>query len=147
MSEAESQTHPDVVEHLKMIQNVIDRMARNSLWLRGWNATLAAAWLAFVARVGGGGAAAEAPPWYLIPVPFALIFLLDGYYLWQERLFRRLYDRARQQETTDFAMNTAPFLSCENYWLAVFSRTTLLFHGAIAVLLAAILLLQEGFLG
>ena len=78
-------------------------MARNSFWLRGWNATLAAAWLAFVARVG----VAESPPWYLIPWPFMLIFLLDGYYLWQERLFRRLYDRARQQETTDFAMDTS----------------------------------------
>ena len=143
MSEAESQTHPDIVEHLKLIQNVIDRMARHSLWLRGGNATLAAAWLAFVARVG----VAEAPPWYLIPVPFALIFLLDGYYLWQERLFRRLYDRVRQQETTDFAMNTSAFQADETYWSAVFSRTTLLFHGAIAVLLAAILLLQEGVLG
>ena len=42
MSEAEAQTHPDVVKHLKMIQNIIDRMARNSLWLRGWNAAPAA---------------------------------------------------------------------------------------------------------
>lgn len=143
MSEAESQTHPNVVEHLKLIQNVIDRMARNSFWLRGWNATLAAAWLAFVARVG----VAEAPPWFLIPWPFALIFLLDGYYLWQERLFRRLYDRVRQRETTNFAMSTAPFLSCENYWLAVFSLTTLLYHGAIGILLAILILLQEGVLG
>ncbi|MCY3934947.1 MAG: hypothetical protein OXG09_02995 [Chloroflexi bacterium] len=136
MSEAESQTYPDIVEHLKMIQNVIDRLARNSFWLRGWNATLAVGWLAFVTRVG----ATEAPLAYLIPVPFALLFLLDGYYLWQERLFRRLYDHTRQQENADFSMSTAPFRASETYLAAVFSRTTLLFHGALGVLLVLILL-------
>lgn len=143
MSEAESQTHPDVVEHLKMIQNVVDRMARNSFWLRGWNATLAAAWLAFVARVG----VEKTPEWYWPILPLLMLFSLDGYYLWQERLFRRLYDQVRQQETTDFSMNTSPFLTREKYLSAVFSWTTVFFHGAIGVLLVIILLSQEGVLG
>ena len=143
MSEGNPRTHPDVIEHLKLIQNVIDRQARNSFWLRGWNATLAAAWLAFVARAGGGVAA----PWYLIPLPFLLLFLLDGYYLWQERLFRRLYDHTRRQESTDFAMDTASFRAQESYGAAVFSRTTVLFHGAIGVLIVALSLLQEGAIG
>ena len=147
MSEAESQTHPDVVEHLKMIQNVIDRMARHTLWLRGGNATLAVGWLAFVARVGGAGGAADSPAWYWPLLPLLMLFFLDGYYLWQERLFRRLYDRVRQQETTDFAMDTSSFQAGDTYLAAVFSRTTVLFHGAIGVLLVVILLSQEGVLG
>lgn len=136
MSETGPHTPPDLIEHLKMIQNVIDRLARNSFWLRGWNATLAVGWLAFVTRVG----AEDALAWYWPLAPLLMLFFLDGYYLWQERLFRRLYDHTRQQENADFSMSTAPFRASETYLAAVFSRTTLLFHGALGVTLVLILL-------
>lgn len=137
MSEGDPRTHPDVVEHLKMIQNAIDRMARNSFWLRGWNATLALGWLAFVER----GAAENALVRYGPLLPLLMLFFLDGYYLHQERLFRRLYDRVRQQTATDFAMDTSPFLADETRLAAIFSQTTLCFHGALGLLLAATILL------
>lgn len=143
MSEGDPHTHPDIVEHLKMIQNVIDRMALNSFWLRGWNATLAVGWLAFVERGGVEDALVQYGP----ILPLLMLFFLDGYYLHQERLFRRLYDRVRQQTATDFAMDTAPFLADEKYGAAVFSRTTLFFHGALGILLALTVLLQGGAIG
>lgn len=103
MSEANSRAHPDIVDHLKMIQGVIERMARHSFWLRGISAALAAAWLAFVARVG----VAEASAGYWPILPLLMLFLLDGYYLSQERRFRKLYDAVRCREATEqFSMNT-----------------------------------------
>ena len=34
---------------------------------------------------------------------------LDGYFLRQERLFRKLYNQIRSQEDADFSMDTRPF--------------------------------------
>ena len=49
----------------------------------------------------------DAPNPYLVltlVVPIAGFWILDGYFLWQERLFRKVYDEIRQQDDTDFEM-------------------------------------------
>ncbi len=38
-------------------------------------------------------------------VPVVGFWILDGCFLWQERLFRQVYNEVRTQETTDFGMN------------------------------------------
>ena len=62
---------------------------------------------------------------------------LDGYFLWQERLFRALYDRVRQLEESeiDFSMDIGPFRTdYSRTWLgATFSRTLIGFYGALAL--------------
>ncbi|MDE0668129.1 MAG: hypothetical protein OXI48_03775, partial [bacterium] len=76
--------------YLAMIQGVINRLAQNSFLLKGWSVLLVSALLAV--------AAGSSEDW-ILPVAFlpAVAFWgLDGYYLRQERLFRRLYDHARQ---------------------------------------------------
>ena len=122
-----------VVEHLKMIQGVIERMGRNSFQLKAWSAALATGWLAFVAR--GGSEAMN--PGFLVLVPFLLLFWLDGYYLWQERLFRHLYDAVRQSDSSDFSMDTSRWLQTTKQGAALFSRTVLIYHFAIVVLAIA----------
>ncbi len=129
-----------VVEHLKMIQGVIERMGRNSFQLKAWSAALATGWLVFVTRAEGK----SVEPWWLALIPFALLFALDGYFLWQERLFRGLYDEVRIKQETDFSMRTQAM----GFWQRSFgwiracvpsaSRpfpTILLFHSCIIVLL------------
>ena len=141
MSEAGQPTPSDVIEHLKMIQNVIDRMGRNSFWLRGWNATLAVGWLAFVARVG-----VEKTPDGLWPiVPLLMLFLLDGYYLSQERRFRKLYNAVRCGKVTkQFSMNTecweqGPFDICGIIKACLWAPfTTIIFHAPIVVLICLV---------
>ena len=81
----------------------------------------------------------------MLLIPFVLIFALDGYYLWQERLFRRLYDEVRQEKSTEFSMDTRfgePFKQRVSGYIAscfpTRSRiisTPFLFHGAIIALL------------
>lgn len=78
---------PDV-EHLKMIQAIIGRLAGNSFLLKGWSVTLAAALIAF-ARVDSDRSLA----W--ISVGVVVVFAgLDAYYLALEREFRELYAAA-----------------------------------------------------
>ena len=95
-----------VVKHLEMILGVIDRMARNSFMLKAWTVTLMAASVWLVARTESAGICTV----MLMVVVVNLAFWgLDGYFLRQERLFRKLYDRIRQSYDTDFSMDTRHF--------------------------------------
>ena len=120
------------IEHLKMIQGVIERMGRNSFQLKAWSAALATGWLAFVAQGGTG----QLQPGILVLVPFIILFALDGYFLWQERLFRGLYDNIRGSNATDYSMSTSGSAQNNGYWSALFSRTVWPFHLAAGTLVA-----------
>lgn len=94
-----------VVRHLEMVQGVIARMARNSFLLKGWAVTLVAASLWLIAR--GGMSAVHTG--FLVVLLVVASWGLDGYYLRQERLFRKLHDSVRTAEDTDFSMSTREF--------------------------------------
>ena len=76
------------IEHLKLIQAVITRLARNSFAIKSTTAAASAALIAFMATTGSPiasvGGAAILPLW-----------LLDASYLKRERSFRLLYDQIR----------------------------------------------------
>lgn len=126
-------------KHLEFIQGVVSRLASNSFRMKGWSVVLVAALLAVLARQGR----IEFAPIGFVPV---LVFWgLDGYFLWQERLFRALYDHVRRlsEADIDFSMNVGPFRQGRaQTWLgATFSRTLVFFYGALtlAVILATML--------
>jgi len=129
------------IAHLELIQAVITRMASNSFLLKGWSVALVAALFALAADKS------EVLFVYLAYFPAIALWILDGYFLRQERLFRKLYDHVRALELSsiDFSMNTSPFMSEVDPWSAVcFSKTVLVFHGTIVgsiviVMLVAIL--------
>ncbi len=108
--------------HLEMIQAVITRMAHNSFLLKGWSVTISTAVLALMTGKPGSG-------WVVIAlVPTLFFWGLDGYFLRQERLFRKLYDHVRklEPEKVDFSMDTR---SCQDEvadWLLVAASKTLL---------------------
>ena len=88
-----------VIEHLKMIESVIDRLARNSFALKGWSITLVTALLIF-ARVN------ENCLFLLIGlIPVIFFWILDSYYLRLEKRYRGLYDEVRVKDKTDFSMS------------------------------------------
>jgi hypothetical protein len=115
------------LKHLEMIQGVINRMAANSFQLKGWSVTLLSALLALAA---GSGRPVFA---FLALIPCAAFWLLDGFFLRQERLFRALYnDVAYRDAGIAFSMDTRPYLDRTGSWLKVcFSSTLRLFHGAL----------------
>ena len=119
------------LKHLQFIQGVINRLASNSFQMKGWSVVLVAAILVLLAREDR----LDYAPIALGPV---LIFWgLDGYFLWQERLFRALYDHVRVLEDNeiDFSMDVRSFTNGPSRtWLgATFSRTLLFFYVALAV--------------
>ncbi len=116
------------IKHIELIQQVIQRMAGNSFLLKGWSITIAAALFALSAK--------DAQTSFLLValLPTLAFWGLDGYFLRQERLFRKLYDKvtATAPEQIDFSMNTQPFANAVDGWLKTCCSSTLLaFYGAV----------------
>ena len=117
------------LEHLKMIQAIIARMAQNSFLLKGWAVTLLAGLFAL--------AAADSNPAIVLVafVPIIGFWFLDTFYLRQERLFRALYDQVRTgNDSSDYSMDTSQVAGNIASWSKIgFSITIGTFYG-IAIL-------------
>jgi hypothetical protein len=131
--------------HLEMLQGVINRMAGNSFSLKEWSVILVSALLALAA--GGCNRAFV----YLACVPIFAFWILDSYFLRQERLFRKLYDRVRQidESAIDFSMDTSVVSAEVQSWARVsISKTLLIFHGAmlVSVLIVIAIMVIKGYI-
>ena len=117
------------LKHLEFIQGVINRLAANSFQMKGWSVVLVAAILVLLAREGR----LDAAPIALVPV--VLFWGLDGYFLWQERLYRALYDhvRALDEADIDFSMSIVPIKISRSWFGATFSRTLVAFFLALTL--------------
>ena len=113
-------------KHLEFIQKTINRMAGNLFFLRGWTITLITALFVLFVK--------DTNPNYIFVVYFPVIifWILDGYFLSQERLFRDLYNHVRKldEKEIDFSMNTSEYKKDKkNTWAyAMFSSTLLVFY-------------------
>ncbi|MDE0038710.1 MAG: hypothetical protein OXU77_14330 [Gammaproteobacteria bacterium] len=126
------------LKHLELIQGVINRLASDSFRMKGWTVVLVAAVFVFLARQNAFEAG------YIALLPIAAFWGLDGYFLWQERLFRAHYDnvRTRPAENVDFAMDVRAYKGpLRLSWVGTtFSRTLVFFYGALlAFVLVAVL--------
>jgi hypothetical protein len=128
-------------DHLEFLQGAINRMASNLFFLKGWSVTLIAALFAMSAK--------DSNKLYVLLAyyPLFIFWLLDGYFLSQERRFRSLYDHVRnlQESQIDFSMDTSPFKSAEgNTWVeAFFSKTLFVYYGSMAAIMFVVMMLIE----
>jgi|SRR5579883_221875 len=118
------------IHHLEAIQGVINRMAQNSFLIKGWSVTLVSALFALATAQSNSGFV------LLAYVPACMFWILDGYFLYQEKLYRRLFDHVRISKESEpaefFSMDTTSFRNQMPSWLCVaLSRTLLVFHGAV----------------
>ena len=116
-----------VVKHLEIIQGVINRLGHDSFLIKSWSMAVLVAGIVFIAR-------AEVQSRCIVLVfliPVIGFWILDGYFLWQERLFRKIYDEVRKKDSTDFAMNPIKHINEPNCkWRnSIFSRTLNIFYG------------------
>ena len=113
-------------KHLEFITGAINRMASNLFYLRGWTITLISALFALFVKNANSN--------YIFIIYFLIItfWILDGYFLSQERLFRALYNHVRKldEKEIDFSMNTSEFKKdCRNSWFfSMFSSTLIFFY-------------------
>lgn len=73
-----------------------------------------------------------------------ILWLLDGYYLSQERQYRALYNTvSRKTETQiDFDMNAKPYSTNRSSWLgSVFSSVLVIFYGVLIGLTLTIMII------
>lgn len=124
-----------------MIQAVINRMASNLFFLKGWAITLISALLAL---------SANSLNYKYIIIAYLSLFvfwILDGYFLSQERKFRLLYDDTRKLDDNniDFSMDTTKYrkeINCD--WLSsIFSHTLIWFYAPMLIVVIIITFLIQ----
>lgn len=130
------------IQHLQMIQGVINRMASNSFMLKGWAVTLVAGIFALASK--------DADRLYFIIayIPVLVFWGLDSYYLLQERLYRALYEKVRQTEedNIDFSLKatTTEFGNKTNsIWSCFGSKTELWFYLPLAIACTVIVIITH----
>ena len=125
------------LKHLEMIQNIVNRMASGSTFLKGWTVIFVAAVIGFVLK--------DSKPVYvgITIIPTLAFWALDGIYLRQEKLFRALYDKIRvlEDEDIDFSMETSEVNKDVESWFHIcFSKTIWPFYTPILVVIVAVLI-------
>lgn len=129
------------IAHLGFIQGVINRMGANSFLLKGWSVTLVAAIFALSSKD------ADQKFVLLAYFPVFVFWMLDAFFLHQEKLFRKLYKEvaADKVPSDKFTLDKSgvqsqvPSVAC-----VFFSKTLFPFHGAIVgIVLFAMLCLMR----
>lgn len=124
------------IEHLKMIQGIITRMASNSFALKGWTVTLLVGIFALLGKGNG-------PLWLLIGcIPVLFFWGLDSYYLRLERDYRALYKKVtaltEEQITFDMKLEKKCKLSgLVDWWESFRSGTEAWFYLPLLIVTAA----------
>lgn len=133
-----------MLKEIDIIQDVIKRMTFNSFVIKGWAITLVVATLLLKGT--------EYQVWIAF-VPLLVFWFLDTYFLWQERMYRKLYEWAvNNRLKTDeylFDINAHRFKDeVQSKFRIMFSVTLGWFYGPIAILLVIcsvlIFLIQKG---
>ncbi|CCG41126.1 hypothetical protein [Magnetospirillum molischianum] len=92
----------DRIAHLGFIQATITRMGVNSFVIKGWSITLVAAIFALASKDSNVKLV------LLAYFPVIMFWALDGFFLHQEKLFRKLYEKVADGSipSNEFTMDT-----------------------------------------
>jgi hypothetical protein len=114
------------LKHLEFIQNIITRMNSNSFMLKAWTISLISALFALAAN--------DANMNYVLVsyIAIPVFWILDGFYISQERQYRDLYsDVAKKgQNEIDFSLDATDYNKGRNNWVSgIISKTLIPFYG------------------
>ena len=109
------------IKHLELIQSVVSRFNTNSFHLKGWSVLLVSALFAL------SGSDSNILFVFVAYLPALVFWCLDGYFLSQERLFRKLYDIVRQKDNkeVDFSMSVKGLNEKKYPWASSMKSITL----------------------
>ena len=132
-----------MLKEIDIIQDIINRMAFNSFIIKGWTITLVVVSLLLKGI--------EKYQVWIAFIPLIVFWVLDAYFLWQERMYRKLYEwvinnRLKTEEYL-FDMNAYRFKNkVQSIPRIMFSLTLGWFYGSIALLIIiyALILLSKG---
>ena len=117
-------------KEIDLVQDIIRRMAYNSFIIKGWAITLVV--VALLLR----GSKFQV---FIAFVPLLVFWFLDAYFLWQERMYRKLYEwlikNRLQNDEYLLDMNAYRFQEqVPSRLKTMFSLTLSWFYGAIGIL-------------
>lgn len=124
------------LKHLEFIQKIITRLSGNSFLIKGWSVTLVSALFALAADKADISFALVAY------IPVIIFWLLDGFFLSQEKQYRALFNAVaeKSEDKIDFSLDAHPFNIGDRTWCScIFSKTLLLFHGALVVVVLIVM--------
>ncbi len=127
----------DKMKHLEMIQNIIDRMNRNSFQVKALTTVILAGVFTVFSRIN------HVEILYVSIIPVLLLWVLDSFYLQTERKFIELYSDIvcgnRYEKYNVFDMNLDSFNGWKNNLLySMFASINCLIYLLIIVLLIGI---------
>jgi len=131
--------------HLTFIQDTIKRMAGNSFLLKGWSITLIIAITSIAIGLDVDLLDGKVTRLYFIGLAIFMVLIfwvLDAYYLSQERAYRGLFSKVKntEPEKIDYSMDARPFHDGNNSWISsMFSHVFLVFYGSSLLLLLLVL--------
>lgn len=129
------------LKHLELILGVVNRLSTNSFMLKGWSVVLMSALFALSASDRHSSFV------FVAYIPVLVFWGLDGFFLWQERLHRALYNHVRmlKEEEIDFSMDTTPFKGGNGWFDATRSKTLVVFHGTLVLAIVVVMVfLKKG---
>lgn len=123
-------------KNLELIQGIILRMANNSFTLKGWTVTLVSAMFAL------SGKDADKKFVILTYFPVIMFWILDSYFLSQEKYFIKVYEevRIKDEKDIDFDLKSKSIKWDVDLWVkAAASLTIGIFYGTIIIILLIIM--------
>lgn len=122
-------------KHIDIIQSTISRMAQNSFIVKGWAVTILIGLFVFLQKNESKSNL------FIYITPILFFWVLDSYYLWQERLFRKLYNKIIDDLTSesDLSMDTSTFKENYSFFRTLFSVSELLSYGVLLILVILLL--------
>ena len=124
------------LKHLEFVQNIITRMNSNSFLIKGWAITLVSALFALAAK--------DSNTLYVLLtyIPTPIFWVLDGFYISQERQYRDLYAKiAKTKEADiDFSLDASDFNEGRNTWVSgILSKTLIPFYGIVILVTVVVM--------
>ncbi|HFI0302704.1 TPA: hypothetical protein ACGO1N_002379 [Streptococcus suis] len=122
-------------KHIDLVQSIVTRMAQNSFVIKGWMITIVVGLFIFLQNDNFRNNL------FIYLVPIIGCWLLDSYYLWQERLYRKLYGKiiSDLNGKADLDLSVEIFKNDTKYLSALFSITEILTYVPVALSIFLIL--------
>ena len=125
------------IKHLEFIQNLINRMNKNSFLLKEWAVIMVSGLITLlVTRIN------EIHLVWVAFIPLIPFWVLDGFFVATENKYRALYKEVagKKEDEIDFSLDVDKFKGRDFFWFYnIFSKTLWIFYGLLIVVTSVVI--------
>ena len=136
-------SNEELFKEIDLIQNCIERMAKNSFMIKGWSLTIFAGILAFL---NGDLLKNQLLIACALIIPFIGFWYIDSCFLLTEKCYRSLYKQALSKRKAgsreaQYDLDPCGFKNtCGGLWNSFWSKTLICFYGTQILIVSIIIL-------